>query len=208
MKALILTGLVFFVMAAGADCTLGHVYPAKSSLSNPVRVVTDVFQQNGQSFLRARFTVQTPSIYATRQLAPGQYPYMFDVVEMFVADSAAAVPYSEFELSPYGQTFQVRILDLHKPFIDNANLGEVGSAQIVTGGWTGEIVVPLASGADPTRVVGNIYGVFGRARRARIGVPSKWRRPIRTEVCPNQTFISRGISINLPSVAEANHETA
>jgi hypothetical protein len=151
-------------LRAGADCNLGVVYPAKATLQNPVQMKADVVNVAGIRYLRAQFLVHTPNIYARRELGPGQYPYMFDVVELFVADSADAVPYSEFELSPYGQTFQVRIV-AGQPFQNGVDLGLKSSVQIMASGWSGEILVPIDPAIDPSTIVGNAYGVFGQAPR-------------------------------------------
>ena len=54
---------------------------------------------------------------------------MFDVVELFVTFSETGFPYFEFEVSPFNQTFQVKIVSraLHQEGVD---LGLVSSAAI------------------------------------------------------------------------------
>ena len=67
---------------------------------------------------------------------------MFDVVELFVTFSETGFPYFEFEVSPYNQTFQVKIVSrgYHQESID---LGLVSAATILPHGWTAELKIPL-----------------------------------------------------------------
>ena len=55
-------------------------------------------------------------------MALRQFPYMFDVVELFVTFSETGFPYYEFEVSPYNQTFQVRIVS-HTQHQEGVDLG-------------------------------------------------------------------------------------
>ena len=123
---------------------------------------------------------------AKKTLGPKQYPYMFDVVEVFVTVSETGFPYYEFEVSPYNQTFQVRIVK-GKPFQDGVDLGLVSSAKIVPGGWTAEMKIPLKPlgwDGDPGENPGQSLFCSGTSSRAATGVPS-CRKP------KSRIFISR-----------------
>ena len=113
--------------------------------------------------LTASFSVSAP-LNARKTLGPKEYPYMFDVVEMFVTVSETGFPYYEFELSPFNQTFQVRIdRTRHQEGVD---FGLTSTAAILPTGWTAELKVPLKSlgwGGDPATIRGNLYAILERA---------------------------------------------
>ena len=92
--------------------------------------------------LIASYSVSTPPLNARKILGPKQYPYMFDVVELFVTFSETGFPYYEFEVSPFNQTFQVRIVS-HTQHQEGVDLGLVSSATILPDGWTAELKIPL-----------------------------------------------------------------
>jgi hypothetical protein len=100
---------------------------------------------------------------AKKVFAPGEYPYQFDVVELFVTFSATGFPYYEFEVSPYNQTFQVRIVSA-KQHQEGVDLGLVSSATISPPGWTAELKIPLKPlgwDGDPNNIRGNLYSILG-----------------------------------------------
>ena len=155
-------------IAIAADCTTAptalHLsYPAKSNLVRPAAVQ---FKLEGD-VLHAHFEVKNRNINAKKVLAPNEFPYQHDVVELFLSvNGPANLPYFEFELSPYDQTFNVQINDLHKPFIDNINVGSLHHAEIIPGGWRGDLAIPLkAIGWDgnPAKITGNAYAITGIA---------------------------------------------
>jgi hypothetical protein len=163
MKLLVLLALLLASKGALA-CDLSLVAPAKSALKNPVQAKTSLTDD----VLTVRYSVTAPSLNARKLLGPRQYPYMFDVVELFVTFSATGFPYFEFEVSPYNQTFQVRIVDRGRRQ-EGVDLGLVSSATIVPGGWTADLKVPLKAlgwNGDPGTVRGNFYSVLERAPRS------------------------------------------
>jgi len=155
-----LFSLAILLTASGAfACELSLVTPARSDLKNPVRVNAALSDDT----LSARFAVSAPSLNAKKVFAPGEYPYQFDVVELFVTFSQTGFPYYEFEVSPYNQTFQVRIVSA-KQHQEGVDLGLVSSATISPPGWTAELKVPLKRlgwDGDPNRIRGNLYSVLG-----------------------------------------------
>ena len=163
MKLRVVAALVLTSSQVPA-CDLTLVSPAKSVLKKPVAVRASL----AGDVLTAGFSVSSPSMNARKVLGPRQHPYMFDVVELFVAFSETGFPYYEFEVSPYNQTFQVRIVSRarHQEGVD---LGLVSTATLRTDGWSAELEIPLTSlgwDGDPTKIRGNFYAALERAPRS------------------------------------------
>ena len=64
-------------------CDLTLVAPAKSVLKKPVQAKVSL----AGDVLTASFSVSAPSLNAKKTLGPKEYPYMFDVAELFVTVS-------------------------------------------------------------------------------------------------------------------------
>jgi hypothetical protein len=140
-------------------CDLTLVAPAKSVLKKPVQAKVSL----AGDILTASFSVSAP-VNAKKTLGPKEYPYMFDVVEVFVTVSETGFPYYEFEVSPFNQNFQVKIVK-GKPFQEGVELGLESSAKIVPGGWTAEMKIPLKPlgwDGDPAKIRGNLYSILER----------------------------------------------
>jgi hypothetical protein len=140
-------------------CELSLVTPARSLPTNAVQADATLVDDS----LTVHFSVSAPLLNAKKVLAPGEYPYQFDVVELFVTFSDSGFPYFEFEVSPYNQTFQVRIVSV-KQQQEGVDLGLTSTATIVTGGWTAELKIPLKPlgwDGDPAKIRGNFYSILG-----------------------------------------------
>lgn len=160
MRVLVVIAMLLSCQEAIA-CELSLVAPARSALKNPVQVKATL----AEDALIVRFSVSEPSLNAKKDLGPDEYPYQFDVVEVFVTFSDSGFPYFEFEVSPYNQTFQVKILSA-KEHQEGVDLGLTSTASIVTGGWKAELNLPLKSlgwDGDPEDIGGNFYSVLGPA---------------------------------------------
>jgi hypothetical protein len=159
--------LVLAVLLTTSDafaCELSLVAPAISAIENPVEVHATLAGDT----LITRFSVSTPSPNAKKVLASGEYPYQFDVVELFVTFSDSGFPYYEFEVSPYNQTFQVRILS-DKEHHEGVDLGLTSTAAMVSGGWNAELTIPLKPlgwDGNPGKIRGNFYSTLGRSPRS------------------------------------------
>jgi hypothetical protein len=155
--------IAILLTASGAfACELSLVTLARSLPTNAVQADATLVDDT----LTVHFSVSAPSLNAKKVLAPGEYPYQFDVVELFVTFSDGGFPYFEFEVSPYNQTFQVRIVSA-KEHHEGVDLGLTSTATIVTGGWTAELKIPLKPlgwGGDPATVRGNFYSILGQSR--------------------------------------------
>jgi hypothetical protein len=163
VKFLVLIAMVLAPPGALA-CDLSLIAPAKSALKNPVQVRASLAGDT----LIASYAVSTPKLNARKVLGPRQYPYMFDVVELFVAFSETEFPYYEFEVSPFNQTFQVRIVS-HAQHQEGVDLGLVSSAAIAPGGWTAELKIPLKPlgwDGDLRKIRGNFYSTLESAPRS------------------------------------------
>jgi len=163
MKLFIVAALLLTSPAALA-CDLTLVSPARSALKKPVQVTAAL----AGDILIAGFSVTSPLLNARKVLGPKQYPYMFDVVELFVTFSETGFPYFEFEVSPYNQTFQVRIVSRTRRQ-EGVDLGLTSSATLRPGGWSAEMKVPLTAlgwDGDPAKIRGNFYAVLQRTPRS------------------------------------------
>jgi hypothetical protein len=106
MKCLIVIAMLLTSANAFA-CDLSLVAPAKSVLKKPVQVKAVL----ADDMLTVSYAVTAP-LNARKVLGPQKHPYDFDVVELFVTFSETGFPYFEFEVSPFNQPFQVRIVSL------------------------------------------------------------------------------------------------
>jgi Carbohydrate family 9 binding domain-like len=143
--------------------------PSALAYSNPQQTisapVTVSFVRDGDALL-ATFKVTTNTIAAKPQLAHNQYPYEYDVVEVFVRNAKSGSPqYYEFEVSPYNQALQVNIVEPRQEYYFGVKNGFTHTATIVAGGWEAEMRIPLASlgwdGKQPLELIGNAYAALG-----------------------------------------------
>jgi len=154
--------IAILLAAPGAlACDLSLVAPVRSILKKPVQVKVSLADDT----LTANYSVLAPSLNARKILGPQKYPYDFDVVELFVTFSDTGFPYYEFEVSPFNQTFQVKIVShaLHQEGVD---LGLVSTATILPHGWMAELKIPLKPlgwDGDPRKIRGNFYSILERA---------------------------------------------
>jgi hypothetical protein len=160
MRPLVLAAMLLTSFSAQA-CDLSLVAPATSALKKPVRVKASL----ADGIMTTSYSVTAPSLNATKVFGPGQYPYTFDVVELFVTFSETGYPYFEFEVSPYNQNYQARILT-HAQHQEGVDLGLVSTATIrPASGWDAELKIPLKPlgwDGDPKKIRGNFYSILGR----------------------------------------------
>lgn len=149
--------------AGAMACELSLIAPATSALKHPVQAIALIANDT----LDVRFAVTAPTLNAKKVLGANEYPYQFDVVELFVTFSDSGFPYLEFEVSPYNQTFQVRIIGA-KQHQEGVELGSTSTATMLTGGWNAELVIPLKPlgwDGDPAKLRGNLYSILGQGRQ-------------------------------------------
>lgn len=168
MKALALSLLLLGFASANAQVcesrflTLHH--PAQSSFKNPV----DVRLELEGSHLRASFEVRIdPRDANSPVLKQGQYPFQVDVVELFLNTRGGAdggYPYYEYELTPHGETFEVKIA-APKKMLNNAALGARYKTAWTATGWSAEMLIPLEHldwDGRASSLVGNAYAILGK----------------------------------------------
>jgi cellulose/xylan binding protein with CBM9 domain len=161
MKSIVAAALLLTCSNAWA-CELSLVAPATSALKNPVQARISLTDDA----LIASFSVTSPTMNARKVLGPGEHPYQFDVVELFVTFSDSGFPYFEFEVSPYNQTLEVKIVSA-KEHHEGVDLGLTSTAQMTKTGWTAEMKIPLKSSGwdgDPGKVHGNLYSILGAGK--------------------------------------------
>lgn len=162
MKSFIAIAVLLIGSEASA-CDLSLVAPARSDLKKPVQANVSL----ADDMLTARFSVSAPPLNAKKVLGPNEYPYEFDVVELFVTFSETGFPYYEFEVSPYNQTFQVRIVSARQ-HQEGVDLGLKSAVTISPAGWTAELKIPfkpLGWDGKPGNIRGNLYSVLGQPRK-------------------------------------------
>lgn len=162
MRLLVLLAIILAAPGGARACELSLVAPTSSVLKKPVQARASLADDT----LTVSFSVSEPSLNARRVLGPRQYPYMFDVVELFVTFSEAGFPYYEFEVSPYNQTFQVKIVSHTEPFQEGIDLGLVSAATISPRDWHAQLKIPLKPlgwDGNPSNIRGNFYTILQRA---------------------------------------------
>jgi hypothetical protein len=171
----LLSGLSVYLVVSGAPlCAHGLALPSAPSCAprelkivnaseTPETAKVTLETEIKGPFLHARFRVQNPDLYAKEKLEPGEYPYQYDVVELFVAPQGAPFPYFEFELSPFDQEFQVGVLNTSKDrFLTNPNRHTRHAVLRTPGGWIADWWIDLTDlGWKGQAVTGNAYAILG-----------------------------------------------
>jgi hypothetical protein len=79
------------------------------------------------------------------------------------------LPYCEFELSPYNQSFQVFIRGPKKGSVEGVDLGLTHSVKITENGWIGELRIPLKKlgwKGKKSTIIGNAFAILGKPPRS------------------------------------------
>jgi hypothetical protein len=115
--------------------------------------------------LTARFEVRSSIAPRTRpDLALGTSQWglwEWDVVELFVRGQGAH--YYEFQVSPLGQHFELKILEPRKRWDRDWTSGLRASATPEPWGWRGRLEIPLQAldGQDPEALEGGAFAILG-----------------------------------------------
>ena len=147
------------------ETELEPLHVVYSKAKTPVKASVQ-FKLEGEE-LHAHYEILNPHINAKAHLNSGQYPYQFDTVELFLSVNEASpnLPYYEFEVSPYNQTFLVKILDPKKPFINDFPVpGFQSSVSPIAGGWSADLKIPLSVlhwNGDVSKLTGYAYAISG-----------------------------------------------
>lgn len=158
------------VVASSAIIPLSLVSGPGGETSSPIESKVQLITVNGVSMIYAKFEVNAPKIFAPPTLASGQYPYQFEAVELFLRtnqDSQEKFSYYEIELSPFNQTFTVRVdcANSKKAFVNDVDLGLKTKVTRKELGWTGEMWIPtvkLSWKGKSEDITGNLYAILGQ----------------------------------------------
>lgn len=143
------------------------VNPKKSKLKNPVEVQWNIDKND----LIVHFDVNTPVQHEKKNFVEGDYPFNYDVVEVFVAvndPKDKEFSYYEFEITPNKQRFDVKVnvsADGKKTSEYNIEVGAEATAVRTGKNWSGSFSIPLKSlgwNGDLSRVRGNFYAIIGK----------------------------------------------
>lgn len=147
--------------------TLNLVNPKKSKLKNPVQVQWNMDEKN----LIVHFDVNTPVQHEKKKFGQGDYPFNYDVVEVFVAvndPKDKAYAYYEFEITPNKQRFDVKINVAEngkKTSESDIDVGAEATAERTDKRWSGMFSIPLEKlgwKGDLSFVRGNFYAIIGK----------------------------------------------
>ena len=149
----------------GAPTPLAYANPQQAD--SAIAPVTVTLAREGDSLV-AHFKVSAATIVARQPLAHDEYPYDFDVVEVFVRNAKSGQPgYFEFEVSPYDQSLQVNVIEPRQQYCFGIKDGFTHTATIMATGWEAELRIPLATigwrSGQPLELVGNAYAALGDA---------------------------------------------
>jgi hypothetical protein len=122
--------------------------------------------------LKAKFEVFTPpsQIYGKKKYSEGEFPYHFDVVEIFIrtaGEGSQNVTYYETELTPFDQTYELTLQwnDGKKSVLhDHQKVMTSTKATMKEESWIGEMEIPLKAiglAEDTQALIGNAYVIAG-----------------------------------------------
>ena len=151
----------------GTPNPLAYANPQQAN--SAIAPVTVTLARDGDALV-AHFKVTAATIVAKRQLAHDEYPYDFDVVELFVRNAKSGQPgYFEFEVSPYDQSLQVNVIEPRQQYCFGIKDGFAHTATITSTGWEAQLRIPLTSigwrSGQPVELVGNAYAALGTANQ-------------------------------------------
>lgn len=153
--------------AGGGLAQLALVHPVTSTLKDPVSVQWSIDNDN----LLVHFDVNTPVQHQKKVFGPKDYPFMYDVVEVFIAvndPKDADFDYYEFELTPNKQTFDVKInvANGKKKFTEGIDVGAQVGTHVSKSSWSGTFSIPLKNlgwKGNPSYLRGNFYAIIGKS---------------------------------------------
>lgn len=176
MKSAGMLTLVLLLLAGCSPVREGsrgsqRVGPTSLAFSNPrqnellpVPVVVSFIRD--RATLRAHFEIKATTVNARPQLSRNEYPYDYDVVEVFVSNArSGSSTYYEFEVSPYNQALQVNGMSPRLEYYFGVRDGFAHTATLTAGGWAVDMFIPLTSigwhDGQPLELIGNAYAALG-----------------------------------------------
>jgi hypothetical protein len=162
------------VSFAQTKCTPKHdflnlnlVNPASSTQQSPVLVRYEIV---GDA-LQVQFQVNSPVLHKKDVYGPDDYPFEFDVAEVFITVddvSAKTFSYYEFEVTPLGQVYDLR-LDVTDGKRKGVDIGPITTeARFSSNEWSASFLIPLSrigSNGDLSKLRGNFFTIIGKNPR-------------------------------------------
>ena len=158
---------------SSALCTPKHdvldlnlVHPASTQQSQPVQVRYAIVNND----LQVSFQVNSPVLHKKDVYDSNDYPFQYDVAEVFITvddPSAAKFSYYEFEVTPLGQVYDLRlnVVNGKRAGVDIEPV--VTSARASATEWSATFVIPMARigwNGDVSRLRGNFFTIIGNTK--------------------------------------------
>ncbi|MBC7370750.1 MAG: hypothetical protein H7326_04240 [Bdellovibrionaceae bacterium] len=151
-----------------AEKSLNLVHAQSATIPEAPKVTFNLDGANLE--VRFEITMDPSKIYAKEKFGNEEYPYQFDVAEVFlkVSDAPASkMTYHEFEITPLNQSLQIKI-DVKggkKTFSASEEILATTAAQITETGWSAKFSIPLEKfgwkGLSAS-VTGNAFVIIGK----------------------------------------------
>lgn len=134
--------------------------------TNPVTVQWSIDDKN----LLVHFDVDQPVLHEKKTFGPKDYPFQYDVVEVFFAVNDPKdkdYKYFEVELTPNKQVFNVRFIvkDGKLSREEGVDLGEEITTNVTKKNWSGSFIIPLDKlgwTGNAAHIRGNFYAITGK----------------------------------------------
>ncbi len=174
MTFIFLQTILIFMNFSSALCTPKHdaldlnlVHPASTQQSQPVQVRYAIVNND----LQVSFQVNSPVLHKKDVYDSNDYPFQYDVAEVFITvddPSAAKFSYYEFEVTPLGQVYDLRldVVNGKRAGVDIEPV--VTSARASATEWSATFVIPMARigwNGDVSRLRGNFFTIIGKSPR-------------------------------------------
>lgn len=170
-RAGLLVLTIFVIHANSFACELNLVSQKPTSYKAPrasIKIEGNELIAIFKASLIEKDGVSRQKIYGPKEDEVSDKPaYEFDVVEIFVSQNPddGHYPYYEFELTPHGRTYQVRIKKKGNSQ-EGIDLGMLKDVRVSADEWTATIRIPLRGELafrhlDTHKLYGNFFAVLG-----------------------------------------------
>lgn len=146
---------------------LNLVHPKNSAFEHPVQVRYELADHH----LNVWFEVQAPVLHKKEVYESGDYPFEFDVAEVFITTEdtrSSKFSYYEFEVTPLGQVYDLRldVTNGKRVGVDIAPV--ITEAQFSDKNWSARFSIPLERigwNGDASKLRGNFFTIIGKSPR-------------------------------------------
>ena len=148
--------------------TLNLVNPATSTLTEPVQVRYQLINHH----LKVSFHVNSPVLHSKDIYSSQDYPFQYDVAEVFLTMDDTSAPrfsYYEFEVTPLGQVYDLR-LDVVNGERTGVDIEPIETTALFSStDWSVSFSIPLdriGGSIDISKLRGNFYTIIGKNPRS------------------------------------------